>query len=111
MFGSVNALHALSTTPILRVVNDLPVRDGADLLGVNVGTLMKWRASEGSATIHYARADRIAIRLGLPPFSDVGQRLVVFVARFPPAQLLVGFFPAQVVFVLETQKPHPFRWG
>lgn len=57
----------LSTAPILRVVDDLPVRDGADLLGVNVGTLMKWRASEGAATIHYARADRIAIRLGHHP--------------------------------------------
>jgi hypothetical protein len=63
----------LSTTPILRVVNDLPVRDAADLLGVNVGTLMKWRASEGSATIHYARADRIAIRLGYHPSAMWGK--------------------------------------
>jgi hypothetical protein len=63
----------LSTTPILRVVNDLPVRDAADLLGVNVGTLMKWRASDGSATIHYARADRIAIRLGCHPSAMWGR--------------------------------------
>lgn len=57
----------LSTAPILRAVDDLPVREAAVLLGVNVGTLMKWRASEGAATIHYARADRIAIRLGHHP--------------------------------------------
>lgn len=57
----------LSTTPVLRAVHDLPVREAAEVLGVNVGTLMKWRASEGTATIHYARADRIAIRLGHHP--------------------------------------------
>jgi DNA-directed RNA polymerase specialized sigma24 family protein len=63
----------LSTTPLLRVVHDLPVRDAADLLGVNVGTLMKWRASEGTSTIHYARADRIAIRLGCHPSAMWGR--------------------------------------
>lgn len=57
----------LSTAPVLERVNDLPVREAAAILGVNVGTLMKWRASEGAATIHYARADRIAIRLGHHP--------------------------------------------
>lgn len=63
----------LSCEPVLRVVSDLPVRDGAELLGVNVGTLMKWRQSEGSATIHYARADRIAIRLGVHPSAMWGR--------------------------------------
>jgi hypothetical protein len=57
----------LSTTPILRAVEDLPVRDAAQILGINVGTLVKWRASEGECTVHYARAERIAIRLGSHP--------------------------------------------
>jgi len=57
----------LSTIPILRAIDNLPVRDAAQLLGVNIGTVVKWRASEGSATVHYARADRIAIRLGVHP--------------------------------------------
>lgn len=60
-------IKRLSTTPLLRAVHDLPVRDAAETLGVNVGTLVKWRASEGACTIHYARADRIAIRLGVHP--------------------------------------------
>jgi len=63
----------LSTTPILRAVDGLPVREAASLLDVNVGTLMKWRASEGEATIHYARADRIAIRLGVHPSAMWGR--------------------------------------
>lgn len=63
----------LSTAPVLRAVNDLPVREAAVMLGVNVGTLMKWRASEGAATIHYARADRIAIRLGVHPSAMWGR--------------------------------------
>jgi hypothetical protein len=63
----------LSCEPVLRAVGELPVRDAAELLGVNVGTLMKWRASEGSATIHYARADRIAIRLGVHPSAMWGR--------------------------------------
>ena len=57
----------LSTTPILRAIENLPVRDAAEMLGINIGTLMKWRASEGASTVHYARADRIAIRLGVHP--------------------------------------------
>lgn len=57
----------LSTTPVLKAVEGLPVRDAAERLGVNVGTLVKWRASEGNATIHYSRADKIAIRLGVHP--------------------------------------------
>ena len=60
-------IKRLSTAPILRAVHDLPVREAAAQLGVNVGTLVKWRNSEGASTIHYARADRIAIRLGVHP--------------------------------------------
>lgn len=63
----------LSCEPILRAVTDLPVREAATTLGVNVGTLMKWRASEGEATVHYARADRIACRLGVHPSAMWGR--------------------------------------
>lgn len=63
----------LSTEPVLRAVSDLPVREAAEKLGINVGTLVKWRASEGTATIHYARADRIAIRLGVHPSAMWGR--------------------------------------
>ncbi len=63
----------LTTEPILAKVADLPVREAADLLGVNVGTLMKWRASEGTATVHFARADKIAVRLGVHPCAMWGR--------------------------------------
>ncbi len=58
----------LSPEPLLRIVQDMACRDAAAFLGVNVGTLQKWRNDETSIGLHYARADRIAVRnLGKHP--------------------------------------------
>jgi len=58
----------LSPEPLLRITADMPCRDAAALLGINVGTLQKWRNGETQIGLHYARADRIAVRnLGQHP--------------------------------------------
>lgn len=51
----------LSPEPLLKFVVDLPVRDAAEALGVNTGTLVKWRSGNFEPGLHYAKADRIAI--------------------------------------------------
>lgn len=57
----------LSPEPLLNMTRDLPVREAAAMLGINVGTLQKWRTGESQLGLHYATADRIAIRLGTHP--------------------------------------------
>ena len=52
----------LSPEPLLRFVIDLPMREAAEALGVNPGTMVKWRAGDFHPGIHYAKADRIAIK-------------------------------------------------
>ena len=36
----------LSPEPLLAITRDMPVRDAAAMLGINVGTLQKWRNGE-----------------------------------------------------------------
>ena len=52
----------LSPEPLLVLTRDMPVRDAAAMLGINVGTLQKWRNGDTQVGIHYATADRIAVR-------------------------------------------------
>lgn len=52
----------LSPEPLLRFVEGLTCRDAAEALGVNPGTIVKWRAGETSVGLHYAKADRIAVK-------------------------------------------------
>lgn len=52
----------LSPEPLLRFVVDLPCREAAEALGVNPGTMVKWRAGNFEPGIHYAKADRIAVK-------------------------------------------------
>jgi hypothetical protein len=60
--------NRLSPEPLLALTRDMPVRDAAEMLGINVGTLQKWRNGETHAGLHYAQADRIAVRhLGTHP--------------------------------------------
>lgn len=58
----------LSPLPLLRITNDMPCREAAAFLGVNAGTLQKWRNGDIETGLHYARADRIAVKaLGKHP--------------------------------------------
>lgn len=58
----------LSPLPLLRITEDMPCREAAAFLGINAGTLQKWRNGDIETGLHYARADRIAIKaLGKHP--------------------------------------------
>jgi len=58
----------LSPEPLVKLVDGMPCRDAAALLGINAGTLQKWRNGNTQHGIHYARADEIACRaLGVHP--------------------------------------------
>ena len=60
--------NRLSPLPLLRMTDHMPCRDAAAMLGINAGTLQKWRNGEIETGLHYAQADRIAIRsLGVHP--------------------------------------------
>lgn len=64
----------LSPIPLLRITEDMPCREAAAFLGVNAGTLQKWRNGDIETGLHYARADRIAIKnLGKHPADVWGQ--------------------------------------
>jgi hypothetical protein len=59
---------------LLRITEDMPCREAAAFLGVNAGTLQKWRNGDIETGLHYARADRIAIKnLGKHPADVWGQ--------------------------------------
>ena len=61
-------------TGALRITEDMPCREAAAFLGVNAGTLQKWRNGDIETGLHYARADRIAIKnLGKHPADVWGQ--------------------------------------
>jgi transcriptional regulator with XRE-family HTH domain len=53
----------------MRIVDGLSMRDAAEVLGVNPGTITRWRNPEGERrpSIHFAKADEIAIRIGFHP--------------------------------------------
>jgi hypothetical protein len=58
----------LSPEPLLAITQEMPVREAAQMLGINVGTLQKWRNGDTQHGLHYALADRIAVRnLGTHP--------------------------------------------
>ena len=60
--------NRLSPVPLLQLTEGMPCRDAAAMLGINTGTLQKWRNGETHIGLHYAHADRIAIRnLGTHP--------------------------------------------
>ena len=64
----------LSPLPLLRITDGMPCREAATFLGINAGTLQKWRNGETETGLHYARADRIAIKnLGKHPADIWGQ--------------------------------------
>lgn len=66
--------NRLSPLPLLRMTDGMPCREAAAMLGVNAGTLQKWRNGETEIGLHYAQADRIAIRhLGTHPSNVWGQ--------------------------------------
>jgi len=54
--------NRLSPLPLLLLTEGMPCRDGASMLGINTGTLQKWRNGETAIGLHYAQADRIAVR-------------------------------------------------
>jgi transcriptional regulator with XRE-family HTH domain len=64
-----------SPDPLLRIVDGLSMRDAADVLGVNPGTITRWRNStpDHPATIHFVKADEIAVRVGVHPAAIWGQ--------------------------------------
>ena len=64
-----------SPDPLLRIVDGLSMRDAADVLGVNPGTITRWRNSsdENPSSIHFVKADEIAVRVGVHPASIWGQ--------------------------------------
>lgn len=63
----------LSPEPLVRMVDGMPCREAAAFLGVNAGTLQKWRNGDTTQGLHYARADRIACHaLGMHPASIWG---------------------------------------
>jgi hypothetical protein len=60
--------NRLSPLPLLQLTEGMPCRDAAAMLGINAGTLQKWRNGDTHIGLHYAHADRIAIRnLGTHP--------------------------------------------
>jgi hypothetical protein len=60
--------NRLSPSPLLRITDGMACRDAAAMLGINAGTLQKWRNGQIETGLHYAQADRIAIRkLGVHP--------------------------------------------
>jgi hypothetical protein len=60
--------NRLSPTPLLRITDGMACREAAAMLGLNAGTLQKWRNGDIETGLHYAQADRIAIRnLGVHP--------------------------------------------
>lgn len=64
----------LSPMPLVIMVEGMPCREGAAMLGINAGTLQKWRNGETAAGLHYARADRIAVHaLGVHPTAIWGK--------------------------------------
>lgn len=66
--------NRLSPLPLLLLTEAMTCRDGASALGINVGTLQKWRNGDTDIGIHYAQADRIAVRhLGVHPSSLWGR--------------------------------------
>tara|TARA_R110000868_G_scaffold347228_2_gene608292 strand:+ start:254 stop:520 length:267 start_codon:yes stop_codon:yes gene_type:complete len=66
--------NRLSPLPLLKLTEGMPCRDGASMLGINTGTLQKWRNGETAIGLHYAQADRIAVRhLGIHPSSLWGR--------------------------------------
>lgn len=67
--------NRLSPLPLVRIVEGMPCRDGAAMLGINAGTLQKWRNGETQQGLHYARADRIACNaLGVHPTAIWGEQ-------------------------------------
>jgi len=64
----------LSPEPLVRMVEGMTCRDAAAYLGVNAGTLQKWRNGETRQGLHYAKADTIACRaLGVHPSAIWGR--------------------------------------
>ena len=64
----------LSPLPLVRMTENMPCREAAAMLGVNTGTLQKWRNGEIQQGLHYARADKIACQqLGVHPASIWGK--------------------------------------
>lgn len=64
----------LSPLPLVRIVDGMSCREAAAMLGINTGTLQKWRNGETAQGLHYARADRIAVQqLGVHPTAIWGQ--------------------------------------
>jgi hypothetical protein len=64
----------LSPVPLIQMVEGMPCREAAAMLGVNAGTLQKWRNGETQQGLHYARADRIACQsLGVHPTAIWGK--------------------------------------
>jgi hypothetical protein len=58
----------LSPLPLLNLTDGMTCRDAAAMLGINAGTLQKWRNGNTDIGLHYAQADRIAVRsLGTHP--------------------------------------------
>ena len=64
----------LSPDPLVKLVEGMPCREAANMLGINAGTLQKWRTGDTEQGLHYARADRIACQaLGVHPTAIWGQ--------------------------------------
>ena len=65
----------LSPEPLVRIVEGMPCREAAALLGINAGTLQKWRNGETQQGLHYAKADQIACNaLGVHPTAIWGKQ-------------------------------------
>jgi len=65
----------LSPEPLVKIVDGMPCREAAAMLGINAGTLQKWRNGETQQGLHYAKADQIACNaLGVHPTAIWGKQ-------------------------------------